>query len=90
MSRWGLAKDEFVDNGYWPYPLYIREARRMVGQYVMTEHDCLARRQTPEPIGMGSYVMDSHNVHRQVTKEGLVQNEGDVCSYRPTYRPTVA
>ncbi len=42
----------------------------MVGQYVMTEHDCLARRQTPEPIGMGSYVMDSHNVQRYVTKEG--------------------
>ncbi len=78
MSRWGLAKDEFADNGNWPYQLYIREARRMVGQYVMTEHDCLARRQTPEPVGMGSYVMDSHNVQRYVTKEGFVQNEGDV------------
>jgi hypothetical protein len=78
MSRWGLAKDEFADNGNWPYQLYIREARRMVGQYVMTESDCLARRQTPEPVGMGSYVMDSHNVQRYVTKEGFVQNEGDV------------
>jgi hypothetical protein len=78
MSRWGLAQDEFADNGNWPYQLYIREARRMVGQYVMTEHDCLARRQTPEPVGMGSYVMDSHNVQRYVTKEGFVQNEGDV------------
>jgi hypothetical protein len=78
MSRWGLAKDEFADNGNWPYQLYIREARRMEGQYVMTEHDCLARRQTPEPVGMGSYVMDSHNVQRYVTKEGFAQNEGDV------------
>lgn len=78
MSRWGLARDEFADNGNWPYQLYIREARRMVGQYVMTEHDCLTRRQTPEPVGMGSYVMDSHNVQRYVTKEGFVQNEGDV------------
>jgi len=78
MSRWGLAKEEFADNGNWPYQLYIREARRMVGQYVMTEHDCLARRQTPEPVGMGSYVMDSHNVQRYVTKDGSVQNEGDV------------
>jgi len=78
MSRWGLAKDEFVDNGNWPHQIYVREARRMVGRYVMTEHDCLARRQTPEPVGMGSYVMDSHNVQRYVTAEGLVQNEGDV------------
>jgi hypothetical protein len=78
MSRWGLAKDEFPDNGNWPYQLYIREARRMTGQYVMTEQDCLARRQTPEPVGMGSYVMDSHNVQRYVTQEGFVQNEGDV------------
>jgi hypothetical protein len=78
MSGWGLAKDEFADNGNWPYQLYIREARRMLGQYVMTEHDCLARRQTPEPVGMGSYVMDSHNVQRYVTQEGSVQNEGDV------------
>ncbi|MBM4025915.1 MAG: FAD-dependent oxidoreductase [Planctomycetes bacterium] len=78
MSRWGLAQDEFVDNGNWPYQLYIREARRMVGRYVMTEHDCLVRRPTPESVGMGSYVMDSHNVQRYVTRDGFVQNEGDV------------
>jgi hypothetical protein len=78
MSRWGLAKDEFADNGCWPYQIYVREARRMVGRYVMTEHDCLSRRDTPEPVGMGSYVMDSHNVQRYVTSEGFVQNEGDV------------
>jgi hypothetical protein len=50
----------------------------MIGDYVMTEHDCLSRRETPEPVGMGSYTMDSHNVRRYVTAEGTVQNEGDI------------
>ena len=78
MSQWGLAKDEFVDNGNWPHQIYVREARRMIGRYVMTEHDCLCRRVTPESVGMGSYAMDSHNVQRYVTEDGYVQNEGDV------------
>ncbi|MPY90222.1 MAG: FAD-dependent oxidoreductase [Luteitalea sp.] len=78
MSEWGLAKDEFADNDHWPYQLYIREARRMIGSYVMTEQDVLTQRQTPEPVGMGSYTVDSHNVQRYVTADGHVQNEGDV------------
>jgi hypothetical protein len=78
MSRWGLARDEFTDNAHWPHQMYIREARRMVGHYVMTEHDCLVKRETPQSVGMGSYTMDSHNVQRYVTEEGFVQNEGDV------------
>jgi len=78
MSRWGLAADEFLDNGHWPHQIYVREARRMIGEYVMTEHDCLARRETPDSVGMGSYTMDSHNVQRYVTPEGHVQNEGDI------------
>ncbi len=78
FARWGLAKDEFVDNGGWPHQIYVREARRMVGQYVMTEHDCLDKKQTPKSIGMGSYTLDSHNVQRYVTPEGYVQNEGDI------------
>jgi hypothetical protein len=78
MSAWGLAKDEFRDNGHWPHQIYVREARRMQGGYVMTEHDCLGRKETPEPVGMGSYSMDSHNVQRYVTPGGHVQNEGDV------------
>lgn len=84
MSKWGLAKDEFTDNGGWPYELYVREGRRMVGEYVMTEHDCLGQRIHPNqgraygPIGMGSYSLDSHNVRRYVTEEGFVQNEGDI------------
>ncbi len=78
MSQWGLARDEFVDNGHWPHQIYVREARRMVGAYVMTEQDCLSKRVTPKPVGMGSYTMDSHNVQRYVTDEGHVQNEGDI------------
>ena len=78
MAKWGLAKDEFTDNGNWPHQIYVREARRLVGDYVMTEADCRRIRVTPEPIGMGSYNMDSHNCARYVTPEGFVQNEGDV------------
>jgi hypothetical protein len=78
MSQWGLAKDEFTDNGNWPHQIYVREARRMIGDYVMTENDILNKRATPESVGMGSYTMDSHNVQRYVTEDGFVQNEGDI------------
>lgn len=78
MQRWGLAKDEFVDNGNWPHQLYIREARRMIGSYVMTEHDILSEHEVPNPVGMGSYTMDSHNVQRYIKDDGYVQNEGDI------------
>ncbi|HIG29289.1 MAG TPA: FAD-dependent oxidoreductase [Verrucomicrobiales bacterium] len=78
FSEWGLAKDEFVDNGNWPHQLYIREARRMVGAYVMTEVNCLRQKVIQDSVGMGAYNMDSHNVQRYVTEEGLVRNEGDV------------
>jgi hypothetical protein len=78
MSLWGFAKDEFADNGHFPHQIYVREARRMMGEYVTTEHECLGRRQPPHPVGMGSYTLDSHNVRRFVTQNGLVQNEGDV------------
>ncbi|NGM89706.1 FAD-dependent oxidoreductase, partial [Parapusillimonas sp. SGNA-6] len=78
MGEWGLAKDEFVDNGNWPHQLYIREARRMIGQYVMTEHDTFSDRPISDPVGMGSYTLDSHNVQRYVKDDGYVQNEGDI------------
>jgi hypothetical protein len=78
MHRWGLARDEFQDNGNWPRQIYVREARRMIGHYVMTENELLKKRPTPEPVGMGSYTIDSHNVQRYVTPEGYVQNEGDI------------
>jgi hypothetical protein len=78
MQKWGLAQDEFVDNGNWPHQIYVREARRMIGDYVMTEHDVLGAKAVPQPIGMGSYSLDSHNIQRIVTPEGYVQNEGDI------------
>lgn len=78
FNYYGLAKDEFVDNQNWPYNLYIREARRLLGEYVMTEHDCMLSKQTPNPVGMGSYHLDSHNVQRYVKDDGYVQNEGDI------------
>lgn len=78
MARWGLAKDEFLDNGHWPHQLYVREARRMTGLFVMTENELLKRRPTPDSVGMGSYTIDSHNVQRYITPEGFVQNEGDI------------
>ena len=83
MSKWGLAADEFPETNGWPHQIYVREARRMVGQYVMTELDCLSERDTPESVGMGSYTADSHNVQRYVTAEGFVQNEGDIGVHLP-------
>ncbi len=78
MATWGLAKDEFTDNGHWPHQIYVREARRMVGDFVMTENHLRALVPTPESIGMGSYNMDSHNVQRYVDGSGNVRNEGDI------------
>lgn len=78
MQKWGLPKDEFKDNGNWPHQLYIREARRMIGDFVMKEADALGKTVVPKPIGMGSYTLDSHNIQRYVTEDGYVQNEGDI------------
>lgn len=78
FNTWGLAKDEFVNNGNWPHQLYIREARRMIGESVMTEHEILGKKPVLDSIGMGSYTLDSHNVQRYITPEGFVQNEGDI------------
>jgi hypothetical protein len=67
-----------MDNGNWPHQIYVREARRMVGRYVMTENELTKKRPTPESVGMGSYGIDSHNIQRYITPEGYVQNEGDI------------
>jgi hypothetical protein len=77
FSRWGLAKDEFTDTNNWPHQLYIREARRMVGDFVMTQKDAQTEVVKEDSIGMGSYQIDSHNIQRHVNPDGTVQNEGD-------------
>jgi hypothetical protein len=78
VNQWGLARDEFADTGHWPNQLYIREARRMVGDFVATQRDLQTERTKPDFIGMGSYNSDSHNVQRHVADGGIVLNEGDV------------
>jgi hypothetical protein len=78
MNHWGLSKDEFADSGNWPHQLYIRESRRMIGEYVMVQKDLQTELSKPDPIGMGSYNSDSHNVERIIGPDGFVRNEGDV------------
>lgn len=78
MSHWGYAKDEFTDNGNWPHQIYVREARRMVSDFVMTENEVLGRSPVEQSVGMGSYTMDSHNIQRYIKPDGFVQNEGDI------------
>jgi hypothetical protein len=75
MSRFGLCRDEFVDHGGWPHQLYVREARRMVGDFVMTEHHCRGQRTAPDSIGLGAYGIDMHAV-RRIVHEGQPVNEG--------------
>ncbi len=78
FRKWGLPKDEFTDNGNWSHQLYIREARRMIGTSVMTEHEVLGTKDVKDPVGMGSYTLDSHNIQRYIKDDGYVQNEGDI------------
>ena len=81
MQTWGLCRDEFLDTGGWPHQLYIREARRMVGDYVMTQHNATGRETVEDGVGMAAYTMDSHNTQRVVLggPEGpQVKNEGNV------------
>ena len=90
IQRWGLCRDEFQDNGHWPHQLYVREARRMRGDFVMTQKDIQTELSKPDVIGMGSYNSDSHNVQRFVEPDGTVQNEGNmevpVTPYQIPYR----
>jgi hypothetical protein len=78
MNEWGLPKDEFEDTEHWPFQLYIREGRRMIGAYVMRQSDLQTDRTKPDSVGMGSYNSDSHNIERVAMPDGTVQNEGDV------------
>jgi hypothetical protein len=78
MNQWGLARDEFIDTGHWPHQLYVREARRMVSDFVATQKDLQTEVRKPDVIGMGSYNSDSHNLQRFINEKGFVENEGDV------------
>lgn len=75
MQQWGLCRDEFQDNHGWPFQLYVREARRMVGSYVMTEHDCRGETKFDDSVGLGSYGMDSHSL-RRIVRDGFVTTDG--------------
>jgi hypothetical protein len=76
-GRWGLCRDEFTDHGHWPHQLYVREARRMANDHVMTEHHCRGERTAEDSVGLAAYGMDSHNTQRYVV-DGQARNEGDV------------
>ena len=82
-ASFGLPKDEFTDNGGWPWMIYIREARRMVGDYVMTQLDCSGTRKAEDPVALGSFGMDSHAVQHIITDDGSVQNEGVIWRVPP-------
>lgn len=81
MQDWGYPKDEYVENDHWSPQLYVREVRRMVGEYVMTQANCVGEEVVEDGVGMAAYTMDSHNVQRLVIeKDGrkMVKNEGNV------------
>jgi hypothetical protein len=77
MRKWGYPKDEYVNNNHWSPQLYVREARRMIGEVVMTQHHCQGREIAQEPVAWAAYTMDSHNCDRYVVN-GMVKNEGNV------------
>ena len=86
VRKFGLPKDEFPETGGWPHELYVREARRMVSDYVMTQRDCSGKRVAPDSVGLGSYTMDSHHTSRVVV-EGKVLVEGDMEHLQGKMRP---
>ncbi|WP_295117457.1 FAD-dependent oxidoreductase [uncultured Chitinophaga sp.] len=77
MLKWGYPKDEYTESGNWSPQMYVREARRMVGAYVMTQANCVGKEVVKDGVGMAAYTMDSHNTQRVVVN-GMVKNEGDV------------
>jgi len=92
--EWAPARDEFQDNGHWPHQLYIREARRMIGEKIMTQHDLQKEISQPDSVGMGSYMLDSHYVQRTlsgdvVISEGTLGGDHRVMPYQISYRSLV-
>ncbi|MBI5820049.1 MAG: FAD-dependent oxidoreductase [Verrucomicrobia bacterium] len=86
MKRFGLPKDEFIDNGGWPHQIYIREARRMISDLVMTEHHTFGRHVAPNSVGLGSYGTDTHEI-RRIVKDGVVCREGKTATGRDNAPP---
>ena len=78
VKEWGLCKDEYQDTGHWPHQLYVRESRRMTGDFVVSQKDLQTDLTKPDVIGMGSYNSDSHNIRRFVNTRGMAENEGDM------------
>tara|TARA_B100001059_G_scaffold216675_1_gene235265 strand:+ start:35785 stop:37515 length:1731 start_codon:yes stop_codon:yes gene_type:complete len=78
VSQWGTCKDEYEREDGWPSQLYIREARRMISEYVMTQRNCEKLELVEDAIGLAAYGMDSHHVQRYVDLNGYVKNEGNV------------
>ena len=93
VRQWGLPKDEYEDTGHWPHQLYVREARRLVSDFVLTQKDLQTELTKPDAIGMGSYNSDSHNLQRFVNAQGMAENEGDmqvaVSAYQIPFRITL-
>ncbi len=87
INRYGLPKDEFTDNGNFPHQVYVREARRMISNYVMTEHNYYGKEVATQPIGLGTYWLDSHTVSRYIDSEGYVRNEGGFWEHKPETYP---
>lgn len=77
MIQWGYPRDEYINTENFSPQLYIREARRMIGEYVMTEHNCTGKEIVSDPVGMAAYTMDSHN-NQRIVVNGMVKNEGNV------------
>ncbi len=84
-QRWGLPRDEFADTGHWPEQLYVREARRMRGHAVVTEHDCTGGVVADDPVALGAYALDSHQVSMFVDAEGRLRIEGAFWHEVPPY-----
>ena len=81
MQRFGLPRDEFADTGGWPHQIYVREARRMVSDLVMTEHHTFGRQPVAKSVGLGSYGTDVHEI-RRIVKDGVVIREGKIAGGR--------
>jgi hypothetical protein len=94
VAKYGLAADEFVDNDHWPYMMYIREARRMISDYVMTQHNAQGMHEIEDAVGLANFGMDSHAVQYFVDEEGHVLREGVIFlwppgAYQVSYRSIV-